>query len=237
MDEAGLIDEARRGDLDAFNRLVLAHQTKAFNLAWRITGDGEAAADATQEAFLSAFRKLGSYRGGSFRAWLLRIVTNACYDELRRRKRRPAESLEALEEASASGDEVGAVDPLSSSADGPEKAVERAEVKRALERCLGALPEEFRTVVVLADVLELDYQEVASVMGSPVGTVRSRLARARARLRDCLDSSRELSGASVRLEEGIALRGAAHPGEGRASHPGEGRASHPGEGIPKGKIP
>ena len=202
MDEAALIAEARRGDLDAFNRLVLAHQTKAFNLAWRITGDGEAAADATQEAFLSAYRKLSSYRGGSFRAWLLRIVTNACYDELRRRKRRPADSLDGLEEASASGDGIRAVDPLSSSSDDPEKAAERAEVTRAIERCLGGLPEEFRTVVVLADVLELDYQEVASVMGSPVGTVRSRLARARARLRDCLDSSRELFDPGRRLAEG-----------------------------------
>lgn len=202
MDEAALIAEARRGDLDAFNLLVLEHQTRAFNLAWRITGDGEAAADATQEAFLSAYRKLASYRGGSFRAWLLRIVTNACYDELRRRKRRPAESMDALEEASLSGDGVRSVDPLSSSTDDPEKAAERAEVTRAIERCLRGLPEEFRTVVVLADVLALDYQEVAAAMGSPVGTVRSRLARARARLRECLESSRELFGVENRLAEG-----------------------------------
>jgi RNA polymerase sigma-70 factor (ECF subfamily) len=114
----------------------MAHQTKAFNLAWRITGDGETAADATQEAFLSAYRKLSGYRGGSFRAWLLRIVTNACYDELRRRKRRPAESLDAMEEASAAGEGIRG-DPLSSSIDDPEKAVERSEVTRAIERCLG----------------------------------------------------------------------------------------------------
>jgi RNA polymerase sigma-70 factor (ECF subfamily) len=204
MDEAALIAEARRGDLDAFNRLVVAHQTRAFNLAWRITGDGETAADATQEAFLSAYRKLSGYRGGSFRAWLLRIVTNACYDELRRRKRRPADSLDAMEEASAAGEGIRG-DPLSSSIDDPEKAVERSEVTRAIERCLGRLPEEFRTVVVLADVLALDYQEVAAAMGSPVGTVRSRLARARARLRECLESSRELLGREERLAEGTAF--------------------------------
>ena len=202
MEEAALIAEARRGDLDAFNRLVLAHQTKAFNLAWRITGDSDSAADATQEAFLSAYRKLSSYRGGSFRAWLLRIVTNACYDELRRRKRRPADSLEGLEEASASGDGIVAVDPLSSNIDDPEQAAEQSEVTRAIERCLGGLPEDFRTVVVLADVLALDYQEVAVAMGSPVGTVRSRLARARARLRECLESSRELLGRESRLADG-----------------------------------
>ncbi len=201
MDEAALIAEARHGDLDAFNLLVLEHQTRAFNLAWRITGDGATAGDATQEAFLSAYRNLASYRGGSFRAWLLRIVTNACYDELRRRKRRPAESLDALEDASLSGDGVRSVDPFSSSAEDPEKAAERAEVTRAIERCLHGLPEEFRTVVILADVLGLDYKEVATTMGSPVGTVRSRLARARARLRQCLESSRELFGAEKRLAE------------------------------------
>jgi RNA polymerase sigma-70 factor (ECF subfamily) len=202
MDEAALIAGARQGDLEAFNRLVLAHQTKAFNLAWRITGDGDMAADATQEAFLSAYRKLSSYRGGSFRAWILRIVTNACYDELRRKKRRPADSLEALEEASGSGDGLWAVDPLSSTGDDPEKALERAEMTRAIERCLGRLPEEFRTVVVMADILALDYQEVAAAMDSPIGTVRSRLARARARLRECLESSRELLTWEKRLAEG-----------------------------------
>jgi RNA polymerase sigma-70 factor (ECF subfamily) len=205
MEEADLIAAARRGDLDAFNRLVLVHQTMAYNLAWRITGDGEAAADATQEAFLSAYRKLSSYRGGSFRGWLLRIVTNACYDELRRRKRRPAESLEALEEESATGDGIRAADVLSSRDDDPERAAERAEMTRAIERCLGRLPEDFRMVVVLADVLALDYQEVAAAMGSPVGTVRSRLARARARLRECLEASRELIGGERRLADGTAL--------------------------------
>ncbi len=201
MDEAALIAEARRGDMDAFNRLVLAHQSKAFNLAYRITGDGESAGDATQEAFLSAYRSLNSYRGGSFRAWLLRIVTNACYDELRRRKRRPAESLEEIEEASPTGDGIAAVDLSSAPRDGPEASAERAEVTRAIERCLGSLSSEFRTVVILADILALDYAEVATAMGTPVGTVRSRLARARARLRSCLEASRELSGWEMRLAE------------------------------------
>jgi RNA polymerase sigma-70 factor (ECF subfamily) len=89
MDEPALILDAQRGDLDAFNRLVLAYQTPVYNLAYRIMGEGDAAADATQEAFISAYKHLGHYRGGSFKAWLMRIVTNAGYDELRRRKRRP----------------------------------------------------------------------------------------------------------------------------------------------------
>ena len=201
MDEAALIADARRGDVEAFNRLVLTHQSKAFNLAYRITGDGDSAADATQEAFLSAYRSLNRYRGGSFRAWLLRIVTNACYDELRRRKRRPAESLEEMEEASPTGDGVAIEDVFFAANDGPEASAERAEVTRAIERCLLGLPSEFRTVVILDDILALDYTEVASAMGSPVGTVRSRLARARARLRQCLEASRELSGWEMRLAE------------------------------------
>src|SRR3989304_6060749 len=202
MDEAALIADARRGDVDAFNRLLLPHQSKAYNLAYRITGDGESAADATQEALLSAYRNLRGYRGGSFRAWLLRIVTNACYDELRRRKRRPAESLEALEEDSLAGESLGAPDIFDSTDDGPEASAERAEVTRAIERCLQRLPEEFRTAVILADILALDYVEVAGAMGSPIGTVRSRLARARGRLREGLQASRELSGRRLRLAEG-----------------------------------
>ena len=220
MDEAELIADARRGDLDSFNRLVLAHQSKAYNLAYRITGDSESAADATQEAFLAAYRNLRGFRGGSFRAWLLRIVTNACYDELRRRKRRPADSLDTIEDDSPSGDGLRAEGAFGSVDEGPEASAERADVTRAIKRCLERLPQEFRTVVVLADVLALDYTEVASAMGSPVGTVRSRLARARARLRECLEASRELSGMGVRLAEGIALR----------------RTAHPGEGIPKGRA-
>jgi len=202
VDEEQLIAEARAGDVEAFNRLVLAHQSQAYHLAYRITGDRQTAADATQEAFLSAYRKLKGFRGGSFRAWILRIVTNASYDELRRRKRRPADSLEELEEASSDGDGVVRVDPLFGRDEGPERAAEHADLTRAIERCLEVLSLEFRTVVILADVLALDYQEVAAAMGSPVGTVRSRLARARARLRECLEGSRELLGTIGRLAEG-----------------------------------
>ncbi len=202
MDEAAWIDGARRGDLDDFNRLVLAYQTRAYNLAYRILGDGETAADAAQDAFLSAYRNLGSFRGGSFRAWLFRIVTNACYDELRRRKRRPALSLEEIEEGSPSGEGVPEAGALFGSEEGPEQAAERAEIARQIERCLAGLPVEFRTVVVLADVMSMDYQEVAASMGSPVGTVRSRLARARARLRECLDAHRELFHRPQRQAEG-----------------------------------
>ena len=94
MDEQALIAGARGGDLDSFNRLVLAYQDMAFNLAYRMLGDDALAEDATQNAFISAYRSLHAYRGGSFRAWVLRMVTNTCYDELRRRHRHPETPLE-----------------------------------------------------------------------------------------------------------------------------------------------
>jgi RNA polymerase sigma-70 factor (ECF subfamily) len=199
MDEAELLRLAQRGDLEAFNDVVLAHQSRAYNVALRILGDGEAAADATQEAVLSAYRNLRSFRGGSFRAWLLRIVTNACYDELRRRKRRPTTSLEDL----TSDSDEGAPEFeewLASKADGPERLSERSELVQAIQDCLNRLPDEFRIVAVLADVQGCDYEEVSKAIGKPLGTVKSRLARARARLRDCLQRHGELLPSAFRLQ-------------------------------------
>ena len=98
MDENALIQSAQRGDIDAFNRLVLAYQHQVYSLAYRIMGEEAAAADAAQEAFISAYKHLKSFRGGSFKSWLMRIVTNACYDELRRRKRRPTVPLEPVDD-------------------------------------------------------------------------------------------------------------------------------------------
>jgi RNA polymerase sigma-70 factor (ECF subfamily) len=200
MDEAALILEAQRGDLDSFNRLVLAYQTQVYNLAYRIFGDSNSAADATQEAFLAAYRSLKAFRGGSFRSWLLRIVTNACYDELRRRKRRPAASLEALLDLEVDLEDDGAglrpSGPLR-----PEAAAEQAELSKAIQDCLNRLPDEFRVVVVLADVQGYDYAEISAAAGMPLGTVKSRLARARLRLRDCLQRFRELLPAAFRLED------------------------------------
>lgn len=202
MDEAGLIRDAQQGDLNAFNSLVLTHQTVAYNLAYRILGDGAPAADATQEAFLSAFRHLRSYRGGSFRAWVLRIVTNASYDELRRQKRRPAVSLDGMASDDPDAPEDGAEFLAPSTEEGPEQAVERGELADALMKCLGGLPAEFRTVAILVDVQGFDYAEAAAVVRTPVGTIKSRLARARARLRDCLEAHRELLPSRLRLESG-----------------------------------
>lgn len=200
MDESALIRDAQKGDLEAFNRLVLAYQERVYNVAYRVMGDPASAEDATQEAFISAYRSMSRFRGGSFRAWLLRIVTNACYDELRRRKRKPSSSLETLTM------DVG--EPVISDAGDlhakpmrPDAVAEQAELARAIQDCLNRLPEDFRAVAVLVDVQGYDYQEVAAVIRKPLGTVKSRVARARARMRDCLQRYRELLPATYRLED------------------------------------
>jgi len=198
MEEPALIRDAQHGDLEAFNTLVLAYQDIVFNTALRILGDEDMAADAAQEAFISAFRALNSYRGGSFRAWLLRTVTNACYDELRRKRRRPTTPLEPETE---DGDEVETPRWLADPNASPEEQLDQAELEHAIQHCLQNLPTDFRTVVILADVQGLDYTEVATAINKPLGTIKSRLARARLRLRECLQSFRELLPAAFRLEE------------------------------------
>ncbi len=198
MDEPALIQSAQRGDLDAFNTLVLAYQDVVYNTALRILNDEDLAADAAQEAFLSAFRAMNSYRGGSFRAWLLRTVTNACYDELRRKKRRPTTPLEPETDE---GEDMESPRWLADPSASPEQELDQAELEHAIQHCLENLPTEFRTVVVLADIQGLDYSEVAVAVKSPIGTIRSRLARARSRLRECLQAFRELLPAAFRLEE------------------------------------
>lgn len=196
MNEQHLIAAAKDGDVDSFNQLVLAYQDTAYSVAYRVMGDPETAADATQEAFISAFHKLNQFRGEHFKPWLLRIVTNACYDELRRRKRRPAASLEALHDVTSA---PAAELHLHSEQVNPEHAVQRSELSAAIRDCINALPDDQRIIAILADVEEYPYQEIAEITDVPVGTVKSRLSRARTRLRDCLRDVRELFPTEYRL--------------------------------------
>jgi RNA polymerase sigma-70 factor (ECF subfamily) len=201
MDEPALILEAQRGDLNAFNRLVLEYQTTVYNLAYRIMGEGDSASDAAQETFISAYKNLRHYRGGSFKAWLLRIVTNACYDELRRRKRRPAASLEALTVVEK-GPDADSEASLVSQDETPEDFAQRRELAREIQTCLDTLPDDMKAAVIMSDVMGMDYNEIAANTGAALGTVKSRLSRARARMRDCLRQNVwELLPRAFRLEE------------------------------------
>jgi RNA polymerase sigma-70 factor (ECF subfamily) len=199
VDELALIQAAREGDLDSFNRLVLAYQDLIYNHAYRMIGEEETADDATQNTFISAYNHLKSFRGGSFKAWLLRIVTNTCYDELRRRKRRPTVPLEPMDD---SGEEVESAQWMEDQTDRPEEQVERKELQRAIQHCLDNLPDEFRATVIMVDIQGLDYYEAAQAIGKPIGTIKSRIARARFRLRDCLNGFEELLPAGFRLRIG-----------------------------------
>ena len=197
MDEEKLITYARGGDLDAFNRLVVSYQDLAFNVAFRMLSDPAAAEDVTQDAFISAYRKLHTFRGGSFKAWLLRIVTNACYDELRRQKRRPITALEPIGE---DDEEIESPSWLEDPGESPEDAALRMELSSAIQHCIEDLDEEFRAVVILVDVQGMDYAEAADVVRKPLGTIKSRLARARGRLKDCLRGFGELIPSVFRFE-------------------------------------
>ncbi|MDQ3004730.1 MAG: sigma-70 family RNA polymerase sigma factor [Chloroflexota bacterium] len=201
MNEPALIQDAQKGNLDAFNTLILHYQDSVYNTALRILGDEDQAADAAQEAFISAFKSINSFRGGSFKAWLMRTVTNACYDELRRQKRRPTTPLEPDTD---DGEEMDSPRWLADPSMTPAQKSEADELEHAIQHCLNNLPLEFKTVVIMADIQGMDYTEVATSVRVPLGTIKSRLARARLRLRECLQGFAELLPASYRLEEGKA---------------------------------
>ena len=187
-----LIARARQGDLAAFNVLVKRYQTSAYNLCLRLLGAPAPAEDAAQEAFISAYRSLDRFRGGSFRAWLFRIASNACYDELRRRKARPATSLDRT------GDEdERPMDPPDAAPTMEERAA-NTELHQALEDALAQLPRDQQLAIVLCDVQGFDYAEIAETMHVSLGTVKSRISRARSRLRVILLEQRELLPDSIR---------------------------------------
>jgi RNA polymerase sigma-70 factor (ECF subfamily) len=167
-----LVAAARNGDRAALEELLGLHYDRIHALARRITGNDADAADATQEALLAIVRGLPRFDGrSSFSTWAYRVTSNACLDELRRRRRRPFADL--AEERADRDDSTVAIDTMVAD-------------RMRLDTALGLLPEEFRVAVVLRDVCDLDYAEIAAVLDVPPGTVRSRIARGRARLADLL---------------------------------------------------
>jgi len=190
-----LVAAAKRGDTHSFNQLVSHYQDIVYNVAYRILGDAEAAADASQDAFLSAYTAVARFKGGSFKAWLLRIVTNACYDQLRVKQRHPTSSLEAV---------YTDLDPSPHFVNGqetPEQHAVRQELGQTIQRGLNTLAPDQRVTLVLSDVQGFSYKEIAQVTGISIGTVKSRLSRARASLRDYLLDQGELLPARYRLKD------------------------------------
>jgi len=200
-DEVQLIARSQLGDVDAFNQLVLNYQQSTYGVVFRMLGDRDAAADVTQDVFIAAFRGIQSFRGGSsFRAWLMRIASNAACDYWRRTQRHPTESLDVdtndddghaasiLNSAVAIGQEVN-----------PEEYLLNRKLQELIQRGLQELPLDQRVAVVLCDIQGLSYEEIAATTQATIGTVRSRIARGRARLRSYLYRHRELLPRGYRL--------------------------------------
>jgi len=194
-EERRLIESAQRGEAESFNALVRMYEGRIYNLCYRMLGDAESAADASQDAFLSAFRNLRSFRGGSFRSWVLRIATNTCYDVLRARKRRPTTSLDI----ETDGEDDGSPLQIADGGESPDDFALRRELAAAIQQGLATLPEEQRIILILSDIQGLAYEEIAEITSTNLGTVKSRLSRGRARLRDVLKAG-ELLPARYRHE-------------------------------------
>ena len=177
------VSENSSSNLDSFNQLVLQFQNLVYQQAYYLLGDPQAAEDATQDSFISAWQHYSDQRGGSLKAWLLRIVTNKCYDEMRRWKRQPQTEFEPL---NIYGEEVESAYWMEERGELPEKQVENAELGQKLGEFLARLPVERRAAVLLVDIQELNYSEAAQVLGISIGTLKSRLARARKQLRSLI---------------------------------------------------
>ena len=181
MNERDLVLRAKRGDQDAFEQLVLDNQNRIYSLALRLMGDREEAADLAQEVFLKAWQGLPTFQGeSSFSTWLYRLTSNVCIDALRRNRRR-----QAVAETVSLDDDDSWIEPADWEGD-PQRLLERAELSRAVERGLEALPDHFRQVLVLRELSGLSYQEIGTAMELDLGTVKSRIARARVALRKIL---------------------------------------------------
>lgn len=183
-----LVTRSKNGDLQAFEELVCLYERKVYTLAYRMMGNYDDANDLAQETFLRAFRAIGGFRGdASFSTWISHIVTNLCRDELRKRYRI---SVESLEQEVCLGDaevkkQIPSTDP------GPDEIYEKYELQQELQELLSTLSPEFRLALVLRDIQGFSYQEIAEQMECSLGTVKSRINRARNFLKEKILQQRE----------------------------------------------
>ena len=181
--EETLVQQAVSGDLEAFNQLVLAYQNLAYHHAFALLGDRDLAEDATQDSFIRAFQAIHGFRGGSLRGWLLKIVTNSAYDLLRRSYRHPSQPLFPEDE---NGEDIESPRWLEDPQASVQRIAEQNELSKDIYKAIDSLPDVYRTVITLIDLYEFDYTEAAEALQVPIGTVKSRLARARLRMKEKL---------------------------------------------------
>lgn len=199
-DDSELISKSKLGDTDAFGQLVDRYQQKVYNIAFRMTNSHEDALDLAQESFLRVYRALASYKGESaFSTWVFRIASNVCLDEMRKKKRQPRIALST--DSLVAGEEGDyAIEIASGEASNPEQRLLQAEMRREITQALNTLSEEHRVVLVLRDIEGYSYEEIADMLGVNIGTIKSRLNRARLALREVL-TVREPLTSSQRLRE------------------------------------
>jgi RNA polymerase sigma-70 factor (ECF subfamily) len=195
-DEQQAIARALAGETDAFNELVIKYQRLAYSVAYRMLQNEESAADAVQDSFVKAYRALSGFKGGLFKSWLLRIVVNTCYDVLRVQQRYVSEPIE--DEPNGDQEETRGSHQLIDNNESPDDYVERMELSSYIELGIRNLPPDQRLVLVLCDVHGYSYEEIAEITGYPMGTVKSRISRARTKLRDYLLQHPELLPSSFR---------------------------------------
>jgi len=192
LEDASLVARAQEGDKEAFTQLVTQYQVPLYNLALRMVGAPADAADITQDAFLRAWQKIGSLRRAPFRAWLFQIAVNLCYDHFRRRRRQGA----MPEEGQEAGAVVLGLPPVD-----PQERAEVAERNRLVRDSIQALDPDFRAALILRDLNGLSYEEIAGVLRVPLGTVKSRIARARGLVQERLLLYPEVFGRLARKED------------------------------------
>jgi RNA polymerase sigma-70 factor (ECF subfamily) len=191
-DHTVLLSQSQTGDLDAFNLLVERYQHRLYTLCFRMLGDADEAADAVQDSFLAAYRNIHRFRGGSFVAWVVRIATNKCYDRLRARGR----SLHTSLDRSNPGADEPALQ-LADPREQPDERVLRQDLARQLQQLLQDLPADQRLAIILSDVQGYSYEEIGDITGVPLGTVKSRISRGRARLRGALHGAQGIAATSL----------------------------------------
>jgi len=188
--DAALVARCRQGDTSAFDELVRRHERRVLNIAYRLVRDPDAAHDLAQEAFVSAFRNLDRFRGNAaFATWLYRITYNVSMDELTRRKRAAARSIDTF--YGENDDGTTGLD-LADPAESPEDSSIRKERRQAILEAIAALPGKHKTVLMMFEIQGVSYEEMAELLDCPVGTVKSRLSRARLALLEALEPRLEL---------------------------------------------
>ncbi|MDA0734584.1 MAG: sigma-70 family RNA polymerase sigma factor [Chloroflexi bacterium] len=186
----------RTGQTYCYNCIIETHQSQAYNLARRLLSDWSLAEDAVQESFVSGYRAFSQFRGENLKAWVMRIVANSCRDMLRSQRARPTVSLDPT--PTDSDDTTRSAVDLPSGQPSPEDLAEQGELRRTIQSGLASLSEDRRLAITLVDVQGFSYEEAAQVMNCSLGTVKSRISRARGELRDYLRGAGELLPARFR---------------------------------------